>query len=386
MINKSTNFSLIQIKIKLLITILFVGVLLSLVISSTVMALSESKGNRRNMFYVQLLNYTLPMVKVSTFDEGDMAENEFSLKSEALKLAGIDNKNPMSILGREVACIKEYYNGAENVDSNEEIKSIDVALKPFNLSEASVNKNDPQQGLSPTDTNTNPGNTGSDPIPSITVNPSAPTAVKPNSNGKPEVFIYHTHTTEGYGTSKDVTDPNKNVCAVGIAMEKELESKYGISVIHDMTIHDAPAYNASYKRSGATIDKYLKQYGNFRLIIDIHRDEVNKRSSVTTKINGEDVARFMFVVDKSNAHYKQNLALVNKMVGISEKLFPGYIRSAKDGKGIYAYNSGNSHFNQDKGTNSVLIEVGSEVSTPSEAAAAGKYLARIVAEGLNGKN
>jgi len=385
MSNKSTNFSLIQIKIKLLIMILFVGVLLSLVISSTVMALSESKGNRRNMFYVQLLNYTLPMVKVSTFDEGDMAENEFSLKGEALKLAGIDNKNPMSILGREVACIKEYYNGAENVEDNEGIKSIDVALKPFNLSEAAVNKNDPQQGLNPTNTNT--GNTGTDTIPSITVKPTTPTVVKPSNSGKPEVFIYHTHTTEGYGPGNgDTTDVNKSVCAVGTAMEKELESKYGISVVHDMTVHDAQAYNASYKRSGATIDKYLKQYGNFRLIIDIHRDEVNKRSSVTTKINGEDVARFMFVIDKTNAHYKQNLALVNKMVGISEKLFPGYIRNAKDGKGIYAYNSGNSHFNQDKGTNSVLIEVGSEVSTPSEAVAAGKYLARIVAEGLNGKN
>lgn len=385
--NKSANLKLLQMQIKLFITMILIGLLLFVIISSKAKAYSkdDSKGNRRNMFYMQVINYAVPMVKVNTFDEGDMVENEFSIKDEVLKGVGIDSKNPMSILGKEVACIKEYHSGALDVDNSEKIKSIDVALKPFTLNEDAVNKNLQQGNTIPSTNNTE--KTGDENLTNINVKPDAPNLAKPSNTGKPEIFIYHTHTSEGYGPGNgDTTDKSKNVCAVGTAMEKELTSKYGVSVIHDMTIHDAQSYNLSYSRSRETIDKYLKQYGNFKLLIDIHRDEVANRSAVTTKINGENVARFMFVMDKTNSHYNQNLGLVNKMIGISEKLFPGYIRNGKDGKGMYAYNSGKGHFNQDKGSNSILIEVGSEVTTPSEAISAGKYLARIIAEGLYGKN
>ena len=117
------------------------------------------------------------------------------------------------------------------------------------------------------------------------------------NNAKPEVLIYHSHTSEAYRTSdKDTSktssssDQTKNVCAVGDVIAEELEKNYGIAVIHDKTVHDKGDYNGAYKKSGVTLDKYLKEYGNFKLIIDLHRDSVDK-NAVTTKINGENVAQ-----------------------------------------------------------------------------------------------
>ena len=387
MSNKSVNLKLLQIQIKLFIATILIGLLLFVIISSKAKAYSndDGKGNRRNMFYVQVINYALPMVRVNTFDEGDMAENEFSLKDKVLKVVGIDSNNPMSILGKEVACIKEYSSDIEVAENSNEIEKVDIAVNPFNLNESSINKNGDAKTQVPPSTNT--GSSNSETSGNINVVVDNPNIKKAIDVGKPVVFIYHTHTTEGYGVNDvDTMDANKSVVAVGDVIAKELESKYGISVIHDKTVHDAQSYNLAYTRSRATVDSYIKKYGDFRLMIDIHRDSVKDRKYVVKTMNGQNVARYMFVMDKNNSHYKQNLALVNKMVGISEKLFPGYIRDARNGKGIYAYNSGTGHFNQDKGQSSILIEVGSHVNTPQEAIASAPYLARILAECLNGKN
>jgi len=45
-------------------------------------------GGRGNMLYVQLVNYTMPIVKTTSFDESDMAESTFSLKSGILNYIG----------------------------------------------------------------------------------------------------------------------------------------------------------------------------------------------------------------------------------------------------------------------------------------------------------
>ena len=70
------------------------------------------------------------------------------------------------------------------------------------------------------------------------------------------------------------SDGTKNVTSVGDVIEEELEKNYGIAVIHDKTVNDKGDYYGAYKKSGATLDKYLKEYGDFKLIIDLHRDSV----------------------------------------------------------------------------------------------------------------
>jgi len=69
----------------------------------------------------------------------------------------------------------------------------------------------------------------------------------------------------------------------------------------------------------------LKKYGDFDLIIDLHRDGVLGKNAITTKINGKDSAKFMFVVTRQNPRYTKQIKLVDSMVGISNKLFPNLI-------------------------------------------------------------
>lgn len=103
---------------------------------------------------------------------------------------------------------------------------------------------------------------------------------------KNKVIIYHTHTSESY-TSRGkyeynmtgnyrTTDLNYTVSRVGDELSKCLEG-YGKTVIHDKTYHDYPAYNGSYGRSLATMEKLIKNNNDAEIMIDLHRDAVRKQ-------------------------------------------------------------------------------------------------------------
>ena len=74
--------------------------------------------------------------------------------------------------------------------------------------------------------------------------------------------------------------------------------------------------------------------------------------------------------------------LIDSMIGISNKLFPGLLRS----RTITTYDYGMGFYNQNRSDNAMLIEVGSNSNTIEEVKNTGKYLARIIAEQINGKN
>jgi stage II sporulation protein P len=346
---------------------------LSLIFCSTVKAYSIDIRSKTNMVYKQIINYTIPMVKVTTTSQNDKDEKQFSLKNKVLELLGVYPENPLSIMEKEVSYLKGIK--LENIEGREE----DLSLNPFKLGESSIGKLNAQTGegqKTPQDEN----------IPNKEVTLDNPNLPKSNTNpAKPQIFIYFSHTTEGYGigSTDDTTDNNKNVTAVGAALSKELQDKYGISVVVDTTVHNVPDYNGSYGKSAQTVEKYLKSYGDFKLVIDMHRDSTPNRNAVITKLNGETVARYMFVMAKKNPHFDKNIAVVNKLIGISEKLFPGLARDSKDGKGIYYVNYGIDFYNQGKSNNSVLIEMGSNFNTVKEAEGTTKYLARIFAEYVN---
>lgn len=79
----------------------------------------------------------------------------------------------------------------------------------------------------------------------------------------------HTHATESYedcdAAQYDTrntwrsTDNNRNMVAVGNAIEEELR-KAGIGVVHDTQQFDYPSYNGSYDRAAAVVRDYLTQY------------------------------------------------------------------------------------------------------------------------------
>lgn len=342
-----------------------VSVMLVVILPCLVKANSYSSSMKRNMFYVQVLNYTMPVVKATSFNEDDMAENGFSIGNSVLSVLGLNVNNPISVLGREVAFLELKHSNSKdvaNVDFNHfklDDKQIAKENSVTNSRGASNTKND----LSLQDR-------------SVTVyNPSLK---KTLNTKKPEVFIYHTHTTESYKPGEPTNfDNTQNVCAVGDELLKELQDNYGISVLHDKTVHDAEAYTQSYARSAVTVDKNIKKYGDFKLVIDMHRDSVENKKAVTTRMNGENVAKFMLVMARKNPHFDKNMALANEILQTSNKLFPGF------SKGVCYYNYGTRYFNQDKSNNAILMEIGADINTTDETKATAKYLARIIAEVLN---
>lgn len=328
-----------------------------LILPFAVKATSGGEISRQNTFYIQVLNNAMPIVKTSVFNDEDLAEGGFSIKKEILSVFNIDLNNPLALVLREIPSMYQEGEEGENHEKS-------VIFNPFKLSEKDISI-EQEQKLD---------------LPDKTVGVYNPKIKKTLNKAKPEVLIYHTHTTESFaGIGKDSLQADKNICAAGDALANELEQNYGISVIHDKTVHNAASYTESYARSGPTVDKYLKKYGDFKLIIDLHRDSVESKKAVTTRMNGQDITKIMFVMAKKNPRYKKNLAVVNDLIQISDSLFPGYCR------GIYDYNYGTKYFHQNKSDNAVLIEMGSYVNTIQEAKDSTKYLGRIIAEHINGK-
>jgi len=196
------------------------------------------------------------------------------------------------------------------------------------------------------------------------------------------ILIYHSHTSEGYRPKDSHTrDNNYNVCKVGDIIANELREKYKINVIHDKTIHDK-SYIKSYYNSRETVKKYLKKYNDFDIIIDIHRDEIEYKRLVTGEVNGKPVAKYMFVLATGNPHYSKNRALVNKLIAISDKLYPGLLRDIK----VYdKYKRGITYFNQDLSNNAILMEVGGNSNNIDEAKNSAVFIAKILAEYIYNK-
>ena len=168
-------------------------------------------------------------------------------------------------------------------------------------------------------------------------------------------------------------------------MAQELEEGYGISVIHDKTIHDTSPYDQSYYRSEPTVQSYLNQFPNLKLVLDLHRNSGPSKDRTTVEINGQSLARIMFVTSKASPYYTEMMEAVTYMISTSEKLFPGLLADGNNGLGLYEYNRGSNNFNQDLSPACILTEFGTDLNTAQEAKLSAKYLARLIAEYLNGK-
>jgi stage II sporulation protein P len=324
--------------------------------------------NPSNLFYIQLINYSMPTIGVTSFEEETLSESDGNLGKQIIKIIGLDIYSPAKILGREITFVKGL--NFEKVGTNEN-ETVVHNINPFNINDSQIKRVEPEKISSNPNASTN--------VEGTAVNVYNPTLKKAINRSKPEIFIYHTHTTEAYDVNEEYTqDLTKTVASVGDVLASELENNYGISVVHDKTIHDISRTGA-YGRSIVTLDKYLKQYGEFKMIIDLHRDSVPNKSTTTEVFNNESIAKIMFVLAKKSPFYSKNEAVVRRLEEISNKLFPGFSRST------FYKAEANGTYNQDRQANTVLIEVGAEKNTLGEGQNSAKYIARIIAEYLNGK-
>ncbi len=202
-----------------------------------------------------------------------------------------------------------------------------------------------------------------------------------------QVLIVHTHASEcymsyyaGYYNADDPTrsdDPSQTVVAVGETIARELRAR-GIGVIHDTTRHDM-TYSGAYARSAETVKRHLTAHPTIRVVLDIHRDAVmyedGTKVKPTATVDGQKAAQIMMIVggthseELPNPHCKENLRLGLQLHNALETAHGGLMRP------LYLMDA---RYNQELHAGSLLLEVGTDANTLSEAL----YSGRLIGEQL----
>ena len=215
-----------------------------------------------------------------------------------------------------------------------------------------------------------------------------PFAIEKDS-AAPQVLIMHTHATETYRLNRGLwypadstgrsTDLTVNMAAVGAEMARVL-NEAGVNTIQDTTLHDYPGYTGSYGRSNATVRRYLEEYPSIKIVLDVHRDAIERdgdRIAPIAQVGEEQVAQVMLICGCDNGgnlpNYTQNLRFAAVWEAAMEGAYPGLTRPV-----LFDYR----YYNQDLTTGSLLIEVGGHGNTLEEALAAGRLAAQGLAAAL----
>lgn len=205
--------------------------------------------------------------------------------------------------------------------------------------------------------------------------------VKEVDNSKPQVIIYHTHSSESYVPYTESNfhreEETGTVREVGDVMTEEL-NRLGIAVVHDKTVHDRPSYNQSYERSLETVTSLLRQYPTAEIVIDLHRDAAayTGNKGETISINGETVAKYKLVIGQNNDNYSQLVSFAKSVNEQAEALYPGF--SGRILEKTYRYNE----YIADQ---YLLLEIGNNQNDIEDAKATGKYFAHVLAAVLEEK-
>ena len=220
-----------------------------------------------------------------------------------------------------------------------------------------------------------------------------PFAIELNSP-EPQVLIMHTHATECYrpaeglwflpGDGARTTDRAANMCAVGAIMADTLNAA-GIHTLHDESLNDYPSYTGSYSNSRAVVQQYLAQYPSIKVVLDVHRDAIEKedgtRMAPVVEVNGRKAAQVMLICGCDNGstvslpNWRQNLRFAAAWEGAMEGMYPGFTRPV-----LFSYR----FYNQDLTTGSLLIEIGTHGNNLNEALYAGQLAANALASLFTG--
>lgn len=199
----------------------------------------------------------------------------------------------------------------------------------------------------------------------------------------PQVLILHSHATEAYsmpegqeykasGTFR-TKDTTCNVVRVGDEIAAVL-STYGISVLHDRTLHDAASYNAAYDSSYDSIEQYLEKYPTISFVLDVHRDAIQDSSGKQYKlVTKEDpnVAQCSLVMGVAHDGWKDNLQLAVAVQERLNALSPTLMRPVVT-RGY--------RYNQQLCPGSLLVEIGAAGNSLDEALMGARYFATGFAE------
>ena len=210
-------------------------------------------------------------------------------------------------------------------------------------------------------------------------------------SSQPQILIYHTHTCEAYtpgpldtyvtDSSDRCADPAYNVVRVGEEIADVLRAR-GIGVIHDTTLYDSPSYTGAYARSLASVQDYIERYPSIEIVIDVHRDALNQPDSQKYKlvadVDGQTSAQVMLVMGTDAAagdhpNWKENVKLALRVQEQMANRYPTLARPIKLTR---------SSYNQFSAKGAMIVEVGANGNSLSEAILAGRLFADSLAEVL----
>lgn len=281
-----------------------------------------------------------------------------TLRSETMAwtkyLAGIDIESPSDILAKEQSLLNKYLDDESEQEHRLSDEEIDAIVEQANV-------------ISPKE---------------IKVLEPLTTNMQASFKSDKRVFIYHTHSREGwhgeeYASDKNANSKEINITLLGEKLGEELAAR-GIGSIVSTTDYatKAPGYEwaYSYKFSRKSVKEVLAANQNIEMVFDLHRDS-QPRKYTTTTINGVDYAQVYFIIGKRNENWEKNEAFAEKLNKKIEELYPGLSR------GIWGKNanSGNGEYNQSLHEKNVLIEVGGVDNTLEENYRTIKALAHVIA-------
>ncbi|MEC1715612.1 stage II sporulation protein P [Schinkia azotoformans] len=316
--------------------------------------------------YIHLLGFENQYFK-QAFEETE--QTPISLSTLFFELATSINPNdPRSLLGRELPGFSLFDGeiivaGQGTNYTNMPIESsppMEVLLQEREASIESLEKLDESKNVNP---------------PTMT------------TNGKKVVYIYTTHSRESYlphlpeGTKvSEAYSHEANVMTVAEKLSKELENR-GIGTqfegtdITKLLSDKGLNYSKSYEVSRPVVKDAMANNRDLRYFIDIHRDS-QPHKITTTKINGKDYARTIFIIGGEHAKYEQNLKMATDLHNLLEKEYPSLSRGVtkKQGEGT------NGKFNQDLSENAILIEMGGPENSLEEVYRTVEAIAEIFSE------
>lgn len=205
----------------------------------------------------------------------------------------------------------------------------------------------------------------------------------------PQVLLFSTHATESFEPcdrkfydkryNSRSTDNDKNVTQIEDEIAKQLNIN-GINTIVDKTQHDFPSYNGSYNRSAETINKYLKKYPSIKVVLDIHRDAIERENGDRVKpvalINNKKAAQIMLISGCDDGsmnfpNWEQNLNFAVDLQRQLETDNPGITRPV-----FFCYRK----YNMNLCPCSLLIEFGSNSNSLNEVVYSGELFGKSLAK------
>ena len=207
---------------------------------------------------------------------------------------------------------------------------------------------------------------------------------------EPKVLIYHTHSQEAFANSRP-GEWQDTVVGLGETLTNNLESRYGISVLHLTDTFDVidgvTDRSAAYTYAEEKIWQVLEDYPSIKVIIDLHRDGVADDTRLVTNINGKDTAQLMFlnglcrtaangpIEYLQNPYLAENLAFSFKLQAKAAQYYPNLMRR------IYLRSY---QYNLHILPRSLLVECGAQTNTVEEVQNAMPLLADLLYLVLSG--